>query len=111
MSNPTFPNRTRQHRASSRYNQIANGATACVMLLCAALFCQVPTTPKISNRLFNKTRKGKRKKETKEEPPPEEEEEMVQDGPSLFKVKPEKVQVKPNRGRQERECCIKGASK
>ena len=73
------------------------------MLLCAALFCQVPTTPKISNRLFNKTRKGKRKKETKEEPPPEEEEEMVQDGPSLFKVKPEKVQVKPKRGGKKKE--------
>ena len=28
---------------------------------------------------------------------------MVQDGPSLFKVKPEKVQVKPKRGGKKKE--------
>ena len=60
-------------------------------------------TPKISNRLFSKTKKSKRKKEAKEPEPlrleeeKEEEEFDIQDGPSIFKVKPEKQQAKPKR--------------
>ena len=58
------------------------------------------STPKISNRLFNKSKKVKRRKDGEESAKEkvvkkEEEEEVVDDGPSVFKVKPDK---KPEKG-------------